>query len=106
MHCYVHKTLTVESKYFITTNFVSCALSNIIQIVINFRDTQLTILSLKKERIRYNHRFRATQLIIFIKKSEIIHRCSFDSNLSTYRILRSNSLYLSYNKKEKFLAYL
>jgi hypothetical protein len=48
MHCYVHKTLTVESKYFTTTNFVPCALSNIIQIVINFRDTQLTILSLKK----------------------------------------------------------
>jgi hypothetical protein len=37
-----------ESKYFTTTNFIPYALSNVLQIVINFGDTQLTILNLEK----------------------------------------------------------
>jgi hypothetical protein len=47
----------------------------------------------------------ATELIIFIKNLKN-YKCSFDPTLYTYTILRSNSLYLSYNKKEKFLTYL
>jgi hypothetical protein len=44
----------------------------------------------------------ANKLTKFIKKSKKIHRCSFDSTLSIYKISIIKSLYLSYTKKRKF----
>jgi hypothetical protein len=49
-----------------------------------------------------NH--HANELTKFIKNSEKIHRFSFDHSPSIYIISRSNSLCLSYTKKEKFLT--
>jgi hypothetical protein len=43
---------------------------------------------------------RANELAKFIKN----HICSLDPTPSIYKILRTNSLYLSYTKKEKFLT--